>query len=94
VSNDLVTQIRQALEDRAARIKHHDGCGLRLYNGLCTCGRENVMQADAARAIAAALTKGTEATYRMCALVGEYPAASTYRAADTAFVTALRQEAP
>ncbi len=89
MTDDLVTQIRQALEERAARIKHRADCGDWVPDMSCTCDRPDRTVADAARAIAAALDIATD---RML-----YPISAWEALGGTpreAFVAALRQEAP
>jgi hypothetical protein len=89
MNEDLVTQIRQALEDRAVRIAHTKGRPCRLMQDgsmLCMCDLEERVQADVARAIEqfgrAAITDTVDHT--------EHTVDETL----TVALAALRQEAP
>ncbi len=79
MTDDLVTQIRHALAERAARIQHAAGCV--SDSEVCACDYQGRIREDAARAIAAAL----ESTAMAFRLEGHL---------QHKFVAALRQEAP
>jgi hypothetical protein len=82
MSDDLVIQIRQALEECAERIGHYPNCDSHNFRP-CDCDRSERVQADAACAIAAALHAGMwcQSTHG-------------HGYDEAKFVAALRQEAP